>query len=428
MLRELIRIDTTNPPGNEVEAADRATEWMRAVSLEPVHRDSAPGRRNWMVSLGPQDDALILTAHLDVVPADPEHWRHPPFEAVIDEGCVWGRGAIDMKHMAAYALAIVEQLATSKRPLQRGLRVVLFADEEAGCEMGSLFVARNHPEWLRGRVALTEVGGFTSWMDDKRVYTVQVAEKGFVWLRLRVRGEPGHGSMPHQKNALLELARIIEQLGSQPFPFQCTKPAASFLDAVGRALGFPKGAVFRGLGTAALSGFILEKLVKDESRTRPLAAMFRNTVSPTMVSGGTKSNVIPGEAELVVDCRILPGTSPETFVEDFKSRIRGDYDLEVVQSGPAVEMNEAHPIVEQLFAVLRDADPGCYPVPHMLTGFTDARAFAEVGTPCFGFSPLWLPPDLPFAPMFHGHNERIPVDGFRWGLATLYEFVRRYCE
>lgn len=429
MLRELIRLDTTNPPGNESIAANRAAEWLAEVGIESAFADASPGRRNLVASIGPASPCVAISAHLDVVPADPAMWTHPPFEAVEADGCIWGRGAIDMKHMAAFGLAILRELARNQAdgapPLARGLKLLLFADEEAGCEQGSLFIARKYPEWLAADYALTEVGGFTMWVEGERVYPIQVAEKGFAWLRLRIHGEPGHGSMPHRKNAIVQLADIVQQLAEQPFPYRCTQPVADFLTGVAEVMGFPKGQVFRALGRPALTQFVLERLVRDEERIRPLSAMLRHTVSPTVAHAGTKSNVIPGDAELVVDCRILPGTQPDEFVREFRQRIRGNYDIEIIQQGPPVVMDRSHPAVDAMRRVLQLADPGCHPVTNLLTGFTDARAFDEVGTPCFGFSPIWLPPDIPFAAMFHGHNERIPVDGFRWGLATLHELICR---
>lgn len=428
LFRELLRIDTTNPPGNEVVAADRCVAWLEEVGVECRISDAAEGRRSVVASIGPDDgEALILSAHLDVVPADRSQWTHPPFEAVEADGCIWGRGTIDMKNMAAYGLAIMRDLARSGAKLQRGLKLVLVADEEAGCEQGSLHLAREHPDWLRGGVAITEVGGFTTWVEGNRVYPVQVAEKGFVWMRLHIRGTPGHGSMPHRGGAIVKLADLVEAVARQPFPFRCTQPVSDFLNAIGDVLGAPKGWVFRGIGTQALSGFILDHLVRDEERARVFRALLRDTISPTMADGGTKANVIPGAASLTVDCRILPGTQPDAFVREFRQRVPGDYEVEILQQGPALVFDKGHPMVAAIFDVLREADPGCTPVPQMITGFTDARAFAEVGVPCFGFSPVWLPPDIAFASLFHAHDERIPVHGFRWGLATISELIRRWC-
>ncbi|MFT5431762.1 MAG: acetylornithine deacetylase/succinyl-diaminopimelate desuccinylase-like protein, partial [Myxococcota bacterium] len=426
--KALLRIDTTNPPGNEVVAANAAVEWLAEAGIASRIHDAAPGRRSLVATYGPDDDdTLILSAHLDVVPADPTQWKYPPFDAVEAEGCIWGRGTIDMKHMAAYGLAIMRHLARHSVTLERGFKLVLVADEEAGCELGSLHLARNRPEWLRGGVAITEVGGFTTHVEGHRIYPIQVAEKGFVWLRLKVHGTPGHGSMPHNQGAVVKLAELVQTLATQPFPFRATQPVRDFLAAVAEVLGAPKGLVFKGIGTRSLSEFILERVVKDEGRARVFRSLLRDTVSPNMVVGGSKVNVIPSEAELVVDCRILPGTDPEVFAAEFKRRVPGDYDLEVIASGKPLVMDKNHPVVDAIFQVLREADPGCHPVPNMLSGFTDARAFEELGIPCYGFAPIWMPPELPFAPMFHGHNERIPVHGFRWGLATLLEFVMRHC-
>ncbi|MFT7621744.1 MAG: acetylornithine deacetylase/succinyl-diaminopimelate desuccinylase-like protein [Myxococcota bacterium] len=428
LFRELLQIDTTNPPGNEVVAADQCVAWLAEEGISSRTFDAAPGRRSLVAAIGPEgDDALVISAHLDVVPADPEHWDHPPFEAVEADGCIWGRGAIDMKNGAAFGLAIMRQLARTKAPLKRGVKLVLVADEEAGCEYGSLALARAHPDWMRGAVAVTEVGGFTTHVEQHRVYPVQVAEKGFVWMRLTIKGVPGHGSMPHMDNAVIKLAELVQHIAKQPFPFRCTVPVRDFLDGIGDVLGGVKGGVFRGIGSEILSNFVLDRLVADESRTRVFRALLKDTISPTMVQAGTKANVIPGQASLTVDCRILPGTDPDAFVEEFKRRVPGDYDVEVIQKGPPLVFDKNHPIVGQMFDVLRAADPGCVPVPQMITGFTDARAFAEIGMPCYGFLPIWLPPDINFAAMFHGHNERIPIHGFRWGLACMNELVRRFC-
>ncbi len=428
LFKQLLRIDTTNPPGNEIEATRQVTTWLEEVGVSSETLEAAPGRASMMACLGEDTgDALVLSAHLDVVPADESFWTHPPFAAEEADGCIWGRGTIDMKNMAAYAVAIMRELARSGTPLKRALKLVLVADEEAGCEKGSLHVARNRPEWLTGAVALTEVGGFTMHVDGHRIYPIQTAEKGFVWLRLHIRGTPGHGSIPHGEGALEALADIVQQLADQPFPFHCTQPVQDFLDEVGAVLGFPKGPIFRFLGNPTLHEFIRENVVRDHEKTRIFQALTRDTAAATMAEAGTKANVIPGTATLTVDCRILPGTDPQDFIAEFRNRVHGDYDLEIIAQGPPVVMDHTHPVVGLLSQVLKDADPGCHPVPQMITGFTDARAFDEVGIPCFGFSPVWLPEEIPFASLFHAHDERIPIHGFQWGLATLMEVVRRIC-
>ena len=428
LFKDLMRIDTTNPPGDEKVAMDYAEKRLEEVGISSERFVSTGGRHSLMAHLGPNDEnALILSAHLDVVPVDLAHWDHPPFQAVEADGCIYGRGAIDMKNMAAYALASIRELARSEAPLQRGLRVLLFADEETGCSEGSLAIARQQPSWLKGAVAVTEVGGFTTYVDHHRIYPIQVAEKGFVWFKLHIEGTPGHGSMPSGEGAVDELARIVELLKAQPFDFKCTQPAKDFLEGIAGVLGFPRGTVFKSIGNAHLSDFILEKLVRDPERIRFFRALLKDTVSPTIVTGGSGTNVVPSKATLTVDCRILPGTDPDAFIEEFKRRVPGRYTIELIDKGPPVVMDRTHPIMNLFEDILREADPGCTPVPQMVTGFTDARAFDQVGTPCYGFSPVWLPPEIPFASLFHGHNERIPVHGLQWGLACILELVRRVC-
>ena len=428
IFKELLRIDTTNPPGNEHLVADYAEKLFAEVGLESLRFEASPGRESIMVNYGPDNDnRAIFSAHVDVVPADPIHWDHPPFEAVEADGCIWGRGAIDMKNMAAYSMAVIRYFARHKIELKRGLRVVLFADEEAGCCEGSLAIARQQPEWLKGYVAVTEVGGFTTWVDNHRIYPIQVAEKGFVWLRLHIEGTPGHGSMPSGEGAIDELAAIVQHLSKQPFDFRCTQPVRDFLEGIAEVLGFPRGKIFRAIGNQRLSDVILDKLIRDPARTRVFRALLRDTVSPTITEGGNKTNVIPSKATLTLDCRILPGTDPDAFIAGFKSRVPGNYEIEVIDKGPPVVMDKEHPIMSVFTDLLEEADPGSRPVPQMITGFTDARAFDEVRTPCYGFSPVWLPPEIPFAAMFHGHNERIPVHGFKWGQACMLELARRLC-
>jgi len=428
IFRALLKIDTSNPPGNEHLVVDYAVTLLEEVGVEYTRFEASPGRESVLTCYGPDnEETVIFSAHVDVVPANPIHWDHPPFEAVEADGCIWGRGAIDMKNMAAYALATLRYLARHKIPVQRGLKVVLFADEEAGCSEGSLAIARKHPEWLKGSIAITEVGGFTTYVDDHRVYPIQVAEKGFVWLKLHIEGVPGHGSMPSGEGAVDELARIVQHLSTQPFDFRATQPVRDFLEGIAEVLGFPRGKIFRAIGNKRLSDLILDNLVKDPAKNRVFRALLRDTVSPTMTDGGTKANVIPSKATLTLDCRILPGTDPDTFISNFKSRVPGNYTIEVIDKGPPVVMDRQHPIMEVLTDLLKEADPGSHPVPQMITGFTDARAFDEVKTPCYGFSPVWLPPEIPFASLFHGHNERIPVHGFMWGQACTLELAKRLC-
>ena len=411
LFKDLMRIDTTNPPGNEKEAVDYAEKRLAELGIPSERFISKGGRHSLMAHVGPdEDNALILSAHLDVVPVDLAHWDHPPFEAVEADGCIYGRGAIDMKNMAAYALASMRELVRSSVPLKRGLRVVLFADEEAGCSEGSLAIARQQPSWLKGAVAVTEVGGFTTWVDDHRVYPIQVAEKGFVWLKLHIEGTPGHGSMPSGEGAVDELARIVELLGTQPFDLNCNQPVQDFLEGIGDVWDF-EGPSSSPLGMPNSRTSFWKNWYENRIGS-VFRALLKDTVSSTMVTGGSKTNVVPSRATLTLDCRILPGTDPDEFIEEFKRRIPGRYTIEVIDKGPPVVMDRNHPIMAVFEDVLREADPGCTPVPQMITGFTDARAFDEVGTPCYGFSPVWLPPEIPFAGLFMATTNAFLSMGF----------------
>ena len=332
LCQRLLRIDTTNPPGNEIVAAELVAEELSAAGLEPVVLESAPTRGNVVARLkgSGAKPPLLLTAHLDVVEADPTQWRYPPFAGDIAEGCLWGRGAIDMKNMAAMSVAILCRLAREGVSLERDLIFAGVADEEAGCHYGSAWLCEEHPDLVRSEYAIGEGGGFNLFLGGKRFFTVQVAEKGYCWVTGRVRGEPGHGSMPREDSAIIKMSEGLARLGKRGLPPHPTRVVKKFL----QALAGTQPGVVRGLLGAIHDSGMLRRLVTkmpDKGVARGVAAMLANTASPTILAAGTKTNVIPGVAEVRIDGRTLPGQSNE----DFKSRILRPvfvfYDTMVVQ-------------------------------------------------------------------------------------------------
>jgi acetylornithine deacetylase/succinyl-diaminopimelate desuccinylase-like protein len=427
LCQQLLRIDTTNPPGNELPAAELLADELRGAGLEPVVLESAPGRGNVVARLRGTGEKppLLLTAHLDVVEADPSAWDHPPFSGEVHDGCLWGRGAIDMKNMAAMSVAIITRLAREGVRPQRDLIFAGVADEEAGCRHGSLWLCDNHTDLVRSEFAIGEGGGFNIQVAGKSFFTVQVAEKGVCWVRARATGEPGHGSMPREDSAVVQLSEAIARLGKQGLPRHSSEPVQGFIGAVASHLPAPMRPLIKMLSSPTLGPAMLN-LVPDPGVRRAFRALLGNTASPTVLRAGNKTNVIPGFAEAEIDGRILPGQTKDDFMRELHEVLGADIELEVMHSLPPVitEPKESS-LYSLIHEVMAERAPDAPMVPFTLQGFTDAKAFTSIGAKWYGFAPVMLPPTLRFADMFHGHNERIPVDGLAWGTQTLMQVVRR---
>ncbi|MCB9730097.1 MAG: M20/M25/M40 family metallo-hydrolase [Deltaproteobacteria bacterium] len=430
LCQRLIQIDTTNPPGNERPAADLLAVELRAAGLEPIVLESAPGRANVVARLRGTGakEPLLLTAHLDVVEADAARWRHPPFSGEIADGCVWGRGAIDMKNMAAMSVAILCRMAREGLKLERDIIFAGVADEEAGCQQGSLWLCKHHPELVRAEFAIGEGGGFNIFIGPRPFFTVQVAEKGVCWVRARVRGEPGHGSMPRADSAVIKLAEAIARLGKRGLPRRMTAVVGDFIDAVAKEQPALARPFLKRLLSPSLSPFVLER-IPDRSVARGLSAMLGNTASPTVLRAGDKTNVIPGVAEVEIDGRTLPGQTTEDFLRELSEVLGPEVELEVMRElPPVVTEPRASDLWDTIHEVLREREPEAAIVPYMLPGFTDAKAFTQLGARWYGFAPVKMPRGMRFADLFHGHDERIPVEGLRWGTEVLAEVVARFAQ
>ncbi len=431
LLRDLIRIDTTNAGDRpetvgELEAARYAESVLREAGFdpEPFHTTS-PGRAGLVLRIPGTDPdaetrALLLHGHLDVVAATTGDWTHPPFTAEIATDpasgldMVWGRGAVDMKDMVAMILAIARHWGrTGTRP-RRDVVVLLLPDEEAGGAHGSHWLVDNRPDLFAGVTeAVGEVGGFSMTIrDDLRLYLVQTAEKGIAWMRLRAAGRAGHGSMLNDDNAVTTLCRAVTRLGDHQFPVRVTDTTRAFVAELSDALGvdldpYDTDELIRVLGPLA----------------RIIGATFSNTVNPTMLEAGAKVNVIPGEALAHVDGRFLPGLEDE-FLATVDQLLGDRVVREFVTRDIALETSFDGPSIEAMGAALRAEDPGARPVPYTLSGGTDAKAFSLLGIRCYGFAPLRLPPTLDFGALFHGVDERVPIDGLQFGVRVLDRFLR----
>ncbi|MES9522631.1 M20/M25/M40 family metallo-hydrolase [Streptomyces capoamus] len=420
LCRELIRFDTSNYGDHSGPGERKAAEWvaekLAEVGLEPKIYESHPGRASTVARIEGEDPsrpALLIHGHLDVVPANADDWTHHPFSGEIADGCVWGRGAVDMKDMDAMTLAVVRDRLRSGRRPPRDIVVAFLADEEAGGTYGARHLVDHHPELFEGVTeAISEVGGFSFTVDDqRRLYLIQTAEKGMHWMKLTVAGTAGHGSMIHRDNAITELSEAVARVGRHRFPVRVTKTTRAFLDELGDALGTELDPEDMESTLAKLGG--IAKLI---------GATLSNTANPTQLGAGYKVNVIPGEATAHIDGRFLPGHEEE-FLADLDRLLGPNVRREDVHTDKAVETTFDGALVEAMQSALLAEDPTAKAIPYMLSGGTDAKSFDDLGIRGFGFAPLKLPPELDFAGMFHGVDERVPVDGLRFGVRVLDRFI-----
>ncbi|MCX5241830.1 M20/M25/M40 family metallo-hydrolase [Streptomyces prunicolor] len=420
LCRELIRIDTSNygdhsGPG-ERKAAEYVAEQLAEVGLEPKIFESHPGRASTVARIegtDPSRPALLIHGHLDVVPANAADWTHHPFSGEVADGCVWGRGAVDMKDMDAMTLAVVRDRLRSGRRPPRDIVVAFLADEEAGGTYGGRHLVDNHRELFDGVTeGISEVGGFSFTVsEERRLYLIQTAEKGMHWMKLTVAGTAGHGSMIHRDNAITELSEAVARVGRHKFPVRVTKTTRAFLDELGDALGTPLDPEDMEATLKRLGG--IAKLI---------GATLSNTANPTQLNAGYKVNVIPGEATANIDGRFLPGHEEE-FLADLDRILGPKVKREDVHSDKALETSFDGALVEAMQSSLLAEDPTAKAVPYMLSGGTDAKSFDDLGIRGFGFAPLKLPPELDFAGMFHGVDERVPVEGLKFGVRVLDRFI-----
>ncbi|MHB1472375.1 MAG: M20/M25/M40 family metallo-hydrolase [Dermatophilaceae bacterium] len=423
--RDLIRIDSSNY-GDGSGLGERAcAEYVMAeltdVGLDPLYVESAPGRASVFVRIEGSDRSrpgLVVHGHLDVVPANAADWQVDPFAAEVKDGCIWGRGAVDMKDMDAMILANVRHLARSGAKPPRDLVVGFFADEEAGGVLGSHWVVDNHPEVFEGvSEAISEVGGFSVTVPAKgtaeptRAYLLQTAEKGIAWLRLTAQGRAGHGSVPNDENAIVRLAAAIGRIDAHVWPREYIGSVRQLFDGVSAITG------------TAYDDHSPEPILDHLKGVRGLVlGTLQDTATLTMLDSGYKHNVVPQSAAASLDCRFLPGHE-----DDLMSTIRelaGELvAVEVVHRDIALDAPFGGALVEQMKGALIAEDPSASILPYCLSAGTDNKALSTLGITGYGFVPLRLPADLDFAPMFHGIDERVPVESLEFGTRVLQRLL-----
>jgi len=428
LVRSLIRFDTSNTgeletTKGEAECARWVAEQLEEVGYITEYIEAgAPGRANVFTRLAGADSsrgALMLHGHLDVVPAEASDWSVHPFSGALEDGYVWGRGAVDMKDMVGMMIAVARAFKRSGTVPPRDLVFAFVSDEEAGGKYGCKWLVENRPDLFEGVTeAVGEVGGFSLTIPrreggERTLYLIETAEKAMKWMRLTARGRAGHGSMIHDNNAVTAVAEAAAKLGRHQFPVVLTDSVEQFLAAVAEETGYTFD-----MDSPDLEGAI----AKLGPIARIVGATLRDTANPTMLKAGYKANVIPATAEAVIDCRVLPGRLA-AFEREVDELIGPDVTREWIVDLPAYETSFDGELLDAMNNALLAADPDARTVPYMLSGGTDAKHFATLGIRCFGFAPLKLPPDLDFAALFHGVDERVPVDALTFGAQVLEHFL-----
>jgi len=419
LCQEMIRIPSVNHGeglGDEKAMAEYVAKKLTEVGIKSELIETAPNRVNVVAKVEGVDQnrpGLVLHGHIDVVPANAADWSVDPFSGVIKDGFIWGRGAVDMKDMDAMILATVRMWQRIGYKPPRNILLVFFADEEAGSNYGSRWLVKHRPEIFDGySEAVSEVGGFSVTITgEHRLYLIEAAQKGIQWIKLTAKGTAGHGSFINQDNAVTKISDAVARIGAYEWPQLETKTSNFFFRKIAELTGDkydPKNfkPLLRHLGDAV----------------RMLGATISNTANPTMLEAGYKVNVIPQSASAMVDGRFLPGH--ENQLQETIKKLAGDeIEIEILTRDIALEVEFAGPLVKAMCDAISGEDSAGIPVPYLMSGGTDNKALHDLGIVGYGFSPLKLPKDLDFFALFHGVDERVPIDGLKFGVRVLYEFL-----
>ena len=418
--QQLIRIPSVNygeGKGDEAAIAQKVVELLEEVGIHAIVYESAPGRCNVIAKITGLDShrqGLVVHGHLDVVPVNADDWSVDPFAAEIKDGMIWGRGAIDMKNMVAMIIAVFRLWARKGIKPPRNIVLAFFADEEAGSLFGSRWMVANHPEVFDNcSEAISEVGGFSvALSNNKRLYFIEAAQKGIHWMRLSAEGRAGHGSMMNPENALTRISEAVSAIGNFAWPQRYTKTVKTLFKKIAEVTG------------KKYDEKDLRPLLPEiGSMARMIGATLQNTANPTMLEAGYKANVIPQSAQAVIDGRFLPGLENE-LNQTIREIVGPDIVIETITHDIALEVDFEGDLVDAMIQSILAFDPEGIPVPYLMSGGTDNKALSDLGIVGFGFSPLKLPADLDFMALFHGVDERVPVDGLKFGADVLEDFLR----
>jgi acetylornithine deacetylase/succinyl-diaminopimelate desuccinylase-like protein len=427
LLQNLIRFDTSNPPGNEAGCIQYVGELLRTAGFDTTVLALDEDRPNLIARLPGRGEVppLLLYGHVDVVTTLGQDWTHPPFEGRLVDGYVWGRGTLDMKGGVAMLLAAFLRAKAEGLAPAGDVILAVLSDEEAGGDLGAKFLVEKHPEQFQGvRYALGEFGGFSMHVGGKRFYPIQVAEKKVCWMQATVRGPGGHGSLPMRGGAMARLSGVLARLDRGRLPVHITPVARRMIEVIASVLPFPSNFLLGLLLRPGLAGPALRLL---GSRVQLFEPLLRNTVNATMVEGGVQVNVIPSEISLQLDGRLLPGYGPEEFTAELGRLVGDEVELEVVRYDPGFGEPDMG-LFDTLAGSLREADPDGVPVPLLLTAVTDGRFFSRLGIQTYGFTPMQLPADFNFQQVVHAADERIPAEAVSFGADAVYKVLERFGE
>jgi acetylornithine deacetylase/succinyl-diaminopimelate desuccinylase-like protein len=424
LLQQLLRFDTTNPPGNEAECVGFVRGLLEDAGCEVELYAKEPARPNLISRLpGGRDRApILLQGHVDVVTTAGQNWTRPPFGGELVDGFVWGRGALDMKGGVAMMVSAFLRAAREETPLPGDVILCVLADEENGGDYGAKFLVEEHPHLFEGvQWSLGEFGGFSLELGGRRLYPIQVAEKQICWLKARVPGKAGHGAMIQRGGTMSRLGRFLRDLDRKRAPVHVTPVARAQIEAMAAAVGRPQRDLLLALLKPRLTDRVLPLLGE---RARSTEALLRNTVNATIVRAGEKVNVVPAFVDVELDARALPGFGPEDVIAEVKRLVGDDIELELVRydAGPP------EPRLDQFDAlaeIIRELEPGSVPVPLLQAGVTDARFFAQLGIQNYGFLPLKLPGDFRFASLIHAPDERVPAEAIEFGAEAVFQALQR---
>ncbi len=425
ILQKLIQFNTTNPPGNEAGCIEYIHTLLSAAGIGSTILAKTPERPNLIARIqgAGSSPPILLYGHVDVVTTEDQKWDHPPFEGKLVDGVVWGRGALDMKSGVAMMLAAFMRIKAEAVQPPGDIVLAIVSDEEAGGDFGAKFLVEDHAGLFKDiRYAIGEFGGFTMQIGARTFYPIMISEKQICWMKATVHGPGGHGSMPVRGGAMSRLSKLLKQLDEKDLPVHVTPPAHLMVEAMASALGFVQGSLLGQLKNPAMTDAILKLL---GARGRIFYPLFHNTVSPTILHGSTKENVIPAEISVDLDGRLLPGFTPQDMLTELRPIVGQDVDLEVLKFDPGPSEPDMG-LFDTLSEILCEADPQGVPVPLLLSGVTDGRFFSKLGIQTYGYLPMTLPPDFNFSATIHAANERIPASAVEFGTNAIYKVLQRF--
>ncbi|VAW32376.1 hypothetical protein MNBD_CHLOROFLEXI01-719 [hydrothermal vent metagenome] len=425
LLQHLIRFNTTNPPGNERACVQYINDLLQAAGIETTILAKDETRPNLIARLPGNGNALplLMQGHVDVVTIAEQNWQQNPFGGELIDGMIWGRGALDMKGGVAMMVAAFLKMQMEGITPPGDIILTILSDEETGGELGARFLVEEHPEQFENvQFAIGEFGGFTMQVAGQTFFPIMVAEKQLCSLQLTVRGPGGHGSSPIQGGAMAKLGSILRKLDSTRLPVHITPEVRAMYSAMADNVSFPTNMILRLLLNPALTNSMLKLL---GSQRQLFDNLLRHTVSPTIVQGGHKINVIPSEISLQLDGRLLPGYRPNDLINELQTILGSEVELDLLNYEQAP--SKANMVLfDTLAAILREAEPNGIPIPLVLPAVTDARHFSRLGIQTYGFLPMPLPQDFNFSATIHAADERIPAAALDFGTAAIFKLLTRF--